>query len=430
MTGLRKMSIAALCLLLPLGASAEIVLPVLFCDGMVLQREAPIRVFGRATDGASITVLMTGHEETTTARDGTWLVTLPALPAGGPYELRISGDDSEIRIRDVMLGEVWLAGGQSNMEFAMQGLFEFEKFLPPEVNPQLRFIHIPVTDFGEINREGLGWKTADEKTVRCFSAVAYLFAAELQKRLGVTVGIIGSYRGSTANENWMTPESIKQEPELKYLFENYEKEYSKFKDESAYEEGYHQFLIDLKEWKAKGGRSYGMIPFAPMGPKAHLRPSGLYDCMIKPLQPYRIKGCVWYQGEGNSGRHEEFRTLFPAFVKGWRASWENPDMPFYFVQLPGYGKGASWPQFRQSQLDCSQHIRQCGMVVAEGCGDETNIHPRIKKPIGDRLAIAISAEVYGQDHLPYGPIVKSVKFQNGKAGLRFRYSGRDRKSVV
>jgi hypothetical protein len=144
--------------------------------------------------------------------------------------------------------------------------------------------------------------------------------------------------------------------------------------------------------------------------------------MIKPLQPYTIKGCIWYQGEGNSSRHEEFRTLFPAFVKGWRKSWENPNMPFYFVQLPPF-KDASWPHFRQAQLDCSKAIKHCGMVVSEGCGDLEDIHPRVKKPIGDRLAIAITAEVYGQDHIPYGPIFKSVKFGKAKAEVQFDYSG-------
>jgi sialate O-acetylesterase len=243
----------------------------------------------------------------------------------------------------------------------------------------------------------------------------------LQKRLGVTVGIIGSYRGGTWNENWMTPESIKQIPELSYLFEKYDKEFGVFEDEAAYEAAYQQYLVDMEDWKQKGGWSHGMVPFAPTGPKAYQRPAGLYECMIKPLQPYTIKGVIWYQGEGNSGRYEEFRTLFPAFVEGWRKTWGQPDLPFYFVQLPPF-KAASWPHFRQAQLDCAQQIPNCGMVVSEGCGDFEDIHPKVKKPIGDRLAIAVSSEVYGQQHLPYGPVFESVEFRDGKAGLRFRYA--------
>jgi len=141
--------------------------------------------------------------------------------------------------------------------------------------------------------------------------------------------------------------------------------------------------------------------------------------MIKPLQPYTIKGVIWYQGEGNSGRYEEFRSLFPAFVEGWRRTWQNPDLPFYFVQLPPY-KDASWPHFRQAQLDCSKVIPNCGMVVSEGCGDLEDIHPKVKKPIGDRLAIAVSAEVYGHNHQPYGPVFESVEFRDAQAELRFR----------
>ncbi len=420
---LKSFSIALVfCFILQLSAVAKITMPVLFQDSMVLQRETPIKIFGKATEGAAIKVRLNGAERSTTARQGAWTVTLDAMPAGGPFELVISGDGDEIVYQDVMLGEVWLASGQSNMGFSVGGLIDFEKFLPKNKDPQLRLIQIPVTEFGKINRKRVKWTYADRESVQRFSAVAYFFAAELQKRLGVTVGIIGSYRGGTWNENWMTPESIKQEPELKYLFENYDKEYAKFENEAAYEEAYQQYLLDLKAWREKGGWSHGMVPFAPIGPKAYQRPSGLYNCMIKPLQPYTIKGCVWYQGEGNSARHKEFRTLFPAFVKGWRKAWGNPDMPFYFVQLPPF-KDASWPHFRQAQLDSSKAIKHCGMVVSEGCGDEEDIHPRVKKPIGDRLAIAVSAEVYGQKHIPFGPTFKSVQFLKAKATVTFDHSG-------
>jgi len=412
----------ALCLLLTFSATAEIILPVLFRDGMVLQREEPLRIFGQASDGAPITVRLNDQIMKTTAQNGKWSLTLKAMPAGGPYELNISGDSSTINIKDVMLGEVWLAGGQSNMGVALASTTDFEKHLPVQADSQLRFVFIPTTEFGEIKRDGLAWKYFDKTSVRGFSAVAYFFAVELQKRLGVTVGIIGSYRGATNNEYWMTPESIQSEERLKHYFEDYETKYSQFKDESAYEAAYQKYLLDLEVWRKKGGWSYGCVPFPPMGPKSWQRPAGLYNTMIKPLQPYTIKGCIWYQGEGNSSRSEEFRTLFPAFVEGWRKSWKRPDMPFYFVQLPGYNS-VNWPKFRQAQLDCSQHIKSCGMIVPEGCNDEKDIHPKIKKPIGDRLAIAISAEVYGQKHVPYGPIFKSVKYSNDSAVLSFEYSG-------
>ena len=411
----------ALCVLLQSFASAKLIMPVTLGDGMVLQRDTAVTIFGEASEGASITVRLNGTEQKARAHHGRWQLVLDAMPAGGPYELIVSGDGEEIIYQDVMLGEVWLAGGQSNMAFHMGGLRDVQKRLPTEPNPNLRFIKIPVTEFGEINRNGLTWKIADKESVHGFSAVAYFFAAELQKRLGVTVGIIGSYRGATWNENWMTPESVRQTPELSYLFENYDKEYGVFEDEASYEAAYQEFLVKLEAWKAAGGWSSGMIPFAPTGPKAYRRPSGLYDCMIKPLQPYTIKGVIWYQGEGNSSRYEEFRTLFPAFVEGWRKTWQNPDLPFYFVQLPPY-KDASWPHFRQAQLDCSQQIPNCGMVVSEGCGDLEDIHPKVKKPIGDRLAIAVSAEVYGQQHVPYGPVFESVEFRDGQAGLRFRHA--------
>lgn len=410
-----------LCLFI-INLKAEIIMPVTFGDGMVLQREKPLRIFGQATEGALITIQLNGQKVKVKATNGNWMTSLKPMQAGGPYELQISGDGSQLKFKDVMVGEVWLASGQSNMAMALQHTDKFEDYLPKTTNTQLRFLKIPVTEFGELDKRKISWKRCNQDTAKKFSAVAYHFATELQKRLGVTVAIIGSYRGGTWNENWMTPESIKNEPKLKYLFDKYEKEYSKFKNEADYEKAYKGYTQKLQEWRQKGGWSSGRVPFAPLGPKAYQRPSGLYNCMIKPLQPYTIRGCIWYQGEGNSSRYEEMLTLFPAFVKGWRQTWLNPNMPFYFVQLPPY-KDKSWPHFRQSQLDCSKAISHCGMVVAEGCGDLEDIHPKTKKPIGDRLAIAVSAQVYGHKHTPFGPTFTSVTFENKYALVNFDHVG-------
>ncbi len=224
------------CLLLQTQAFAKIAMPVTFGDGMVLQREMPVRIFGEAPEGASVTVRLNGQQQTTVSHNGNWMVLLEAMPAGCPYELFVSGDGEKLIFKDVMLGEVWVAGGQSNMAQALLCHIDFENYLPVEENPELRFIHIPVTEFGEIDRAGVAWNYFDQESDKTFSAVAFFFATECQKRLGVTVGMIGSYRGGTWNENWMTPESIKNEPEIEYLFENYDKEYAKFKDEAAYEE--------------------------------------------------------------------------------------------------------------------------------------------------------------------------------------------------
>ena len=408
------------------SVQAELRMPVCFADNMVLQCGEPVAVWGEADPDSKVTVEFAGQKKSGVAHaNGKWRVTLDAMPASskpGKLIIRSSIGNQQSEFGNVLVGEVWLAGGQSNMAYHMGGLRDVAKRLPTEANPNLRVLHIPVTEFGEINRDGLTWNIADKDSVHGFSAVAYFFAAELQKRLGVPVGIIGSYRGGTWNENWMTPESIKGESTLKYLFDNYDAGYAKFADEAEYDAAYQEFLVAVKAWEKAGGWSSGKRPMAPTGPKAYQRPSGLYECMIKPLQPYTIKGVIWYQGEGNSGRYEEFRTLFPAFIEGWRKTWEKPELPFYFVQLPGY-KAESWPHFRQAQLDCSKAIQNCGMVVSEGCGDLNDIHPKVKKPIGDRLAIAVSSEIYGQDHVPYGPTFKSVEFQNGKAGVRFRHAG-------
>ena len=354
------------------SAVAELRMPVCFTDNMVLQRGEPVTVWGEADPGSKVTVEFAGQRKTATANSSKrWKVTLDPMPASlEPRTLivRSSSGNQQSEIGNVLVGEVWLAGGQSNMAFALRSHTDWKSYLPTAPNPSIRILRIPVTEFGEINRRQATWKICDDKSAASLSAVAFFFVTELQRRLQVPVGIIGSYRGGTWNENWMTPESIKGEPKLKYLFEKYDAEYGKFKDEAEYEAACQEYLVKLKEWRAKGGWSHGMVPFAPLGPKAYQRPSGLYECMIKPLQPYSIKGVIWYQGEGNSARYEEFRTLFPAFVEGWRKTWENSELPFYFVQLPPF-KDPSWPHFRQAQLDCAQAIPNCGMVVSEGCGD-------------------------------------------------------------
>jgi len=330
-------------------------MPVCFTDNMVLQRGAPVAVWGEAEPGSKLTVEFSGQAKSGVASEhGKWRVMLDPMPASSVGRNLVvfspsTNNCQPLTFHNVVVGEVWLAGGQSNMGFALRSHTDWKQHLPAEPNPSIRILHIPVTEFGEINRTHLKWRICDRTTVPNFSAVAFFFATELQQRLQVPVGIIGSYRGGTWNENWMTPASIQGEPDLKYLFDQYDAEYGKFANEAEYEVAYQKFLVAVKTWEAAGGWSSGPRPMAPTGPKAYQRPSGLYECMIKPLQPYTIKGVIWYQGEGNSDRYKEFRTLFPAFIEGWRKTWENPELPFYFVQLPPF-KDVSWPPFRQVQL--------------------------------------------------------------------------------
>lgn len=406
--------------------SSSLRLPVCFTDNMVLQRNRPVVIWGETMPGSDITIRFAKQSVTTKAtKAGRWRCILKPMPANStPQVLRISStlDRKTLELKNVLVGEVWLAGGQSNMAFPLRSHKDWKEHLPSKPNPAIRILQIPVTEFGEINRKHLKWRIYDKTTTPIFSAVSYFFATELEKRLKIPVGIIGSYRGGTWNENWMTPESIKNEPKLKYLFEKYDKEYGTFKDEAEYEAAYQDFLVKVEAWEAKGGWSGGHRPMAPVGPKAYQRPSGLYECMIQPLQPYTIKGVIWYQGEGNSWRYDEFRTLFPAFIKGWRKTWENPDLPFYFVQLPPFN-AKQWPHFRQAQLDCAKAIPHCGMVVSEGCGDLNDIHPKVKKPIGVRLANAVCVKEYGQNGPAYGPMHTSVLRKGNRLIVTFDHVG-------
>jgi sialate O-acetylesterase len=203
-------------------------MPVCFTDDMVLQRNTPVAVWGDAASRSEITITFAGQTVKTKAeRNGKWRCTLEPMPANAkPQVLRISStlDGKTLELKNVLVGEVWLAGGQSNMAFPLRSHKDWKEQLPSKPNPAIRILQIPVTEFGKINRKHLKWRIYNKTSTPAFSAVAYFFATELQKRLKIPVGIIGSYRGGTWNENWMTPASIKNEPKLKYLFEKYDKE--------------------------------------------------------------------------------------------------------------------------------------------------------------------------------------------------------------
>lgn len=349
----------------------------LFQDNMVLQQGMKAPVWGMADPGEKVVVKMQGQEVAAVAgKDGKWQVALANLKAGGPFELTIGG----MKLKNVMVGEVWICTGQSNMEWNMMQARNPKKDIAEATNPMIRLfrtpkvqqVKTPQTEFGKDwkdDKTAGNWDVCSPETVAKFSAVGYFFGRDLQKARNVPIGLIQCAWGGTAAERWTQAEIFEQYPEL------------------------------------KGGKG-----------------SDLYNGMLAPLMPFAIKGSIWYQGESNAGQAYKYRTLFPAMIKNWREDWKQ-DISFLFVQLAPYDKvkGPTWPELREAQLLTAQKVPNTAMVVITDYGDANDIHPKDKDPVGARLALAARAITYGEK-IPYsGPEYTRMKREGDKIVLNFKH---------
>ncbi|RZK51698.1 MAG: sialate O-acetylesterase, partial [Hymenobacter sp.] len=317
------------------GAQATVRLPALVGSHMVLQREAPVPVWGWATPGERVVVTFRGHDyPARPGAAGRWQVTLPATPAGGPYVLTVKGRKDTYTLDDVLVGDVWLASGQSNMELPLRdknapapGAYPLILNAEQEVSsadfPQIRqFTAKKVVAYQpQTESEGSGWQVCSPATAGSFSAVGYFFARALHQRYHVPIGLISSPWGGTPAEAWVSAEALQKLPD---------------------------FQAPVAALAGRPAR-----PATP-GKDAQNTPTVLYNGMIAPLQPYAIKGVIWYQGESNTGRGAQYRTLFPALIRDWRARW-GAELPFLFVQLANFTKTlplpgpSDWAEVREAQ---------------------------------------------------------------------------------
>jgi len=552
---------------------AEPVLPHLFSDHMVIQRETEIRIWGWADPGENISVsLGAGSGPAITGPDGRWRVTLPAMRAGGPFTLTVQGRKT-IVFRDVMLGEVWIASGQSNMTYALSGATGAEKEIPNAIYPRIRFFTVPKKIAVEPQSDILAatWEVCSPETVKSFSAVSYFFARDLYKALSVPVGIILSAWPGTAGEEWTDLESLRREPILRPIVERWEvsaadvKSYAAHATEFSMEFDDFELLRDgsdprgpLKlnnfddgaaqlstggswtyDWQGapdsvfelvtpgRGGRGFagrvkgtldgasssrikasfnqddsasdlslfagmrfwvrgnGSFQFQTLQPTIQdsddystgtfratpewnqvtiwfkdlkqagwgvyapltlnaltgfalinmtsvgdpaRPPAGLYEGMIAPLQSYRIRGAIWYQGEGNTWRAYQYRTLLPALIASWRNGWKEGDFPFLIVQLPNHGESPElgdsiWAELREAQLLTAKAVPNTGLAVTIDVGDPRNLHPPRKAEIGQRLAVWALGTTYGEKIVYSGPIYDSMQIVGSGIKIHFFHSG-------
>jgi sialate O-acetylesterase len=411
-------------------ARADVKPHALISDGMVLQQGRKVALWGTAADGEAVRVKLQGKEASTQAKGGRWLVHLDGLEAGGPFEMTIRGQN-EITFKSVFVGEVWLASGQSNMEWPVRASADAEKVIASSKNPKIRLFTVPKTVATAPRRGVQGtWQECGPDTVASFSAVAYFFGRDLQKARNVPVGVIHTSWGGTPAEAWTSRQALTAEPALKGMVDALERVKAEFP------ETIDKYVAALQSYKDAVGKARAEgkeIPDLPQAPaipgKNPWAPSGLYNAMIAPLVPYTARGAIWYQGESNAGRAYQYRTLFPAMIRDWRRAWNEEDFPFLFVQLAPFmeikpePQESPWAELREAQLLTLKAVPKTGMAVITDVGDERDIHPRWKEPVGARLALAARGIAYGEKVVYSGPVYKGMKVDDGRVVLSFDHVG-------
>lgn len=426
-------------LLLPASA---LELHPLFSENAVLQQDLPVPVWGKAEAGMSVTVEFAGQKVTAKADENErWMAILaPLVARGEASELKVIAGEKSITLSNIHIGEVWVASGQSNMAQSVSRTFQAEatkKAAAEGAFKNIRLFRVPVEGADEpADTVKASWSEADPASVDRFSAVGFFFAAKLSQDRSVPVGVIQSANGGTNAYSWINSDTLANDPAAEETRKYYAAALKSHPVAHAkYEKAIDAWREAAKTAKAEGKEFTKRSPRPPQGPNNPKRPAGHYNAMIAPLQPYAIRGTIWYQGEANSRVpfYPGYRDLMFALVEDWRADWaaasgkeiERRDFPFYLVQLPNFAGGSpeGWPGVREQMLRFWQEGKNTGMVVAIDKGEADDIHPRDKQPVGERLARFARANAYGEDIVFSGPIYQSVRIEGAAAHLRFDHVG-------
>jgi sialate O-acetylesterase len=417
---MRKTSAAFLIALLALAgtAFADVQLPGIISDHMLLQRDVPVRIFGKALPGEAVTVAFRGRTaQTVTDPLGRWEVWLQPLTPGPAAEMTITGAN-KITIADVLVGDVWVGSGQSNMQWAVRQADNPDAEIASAKFPQIRLFYVPRKPASvPVEDVDARWVVCSPETIAEFSAVLYYFGRQMHQDLKVPMGLIHSSWGGTPIASWISGPSLvgdtRLEPFLSY-WQNVILQYPV--NASRYEQ-------NLKKWEAAG--SQGARPAAPMGPGHAHEPTTLYNGMIAPLVKYTIKGALWYQGETEAGRAQGgiYGDAMMTLVQDWRRAFGLGDFPFYWVQLANYGnavKNGHWMRVQEGQVKATA-LRNTGVAVITDIGNPTNIHPTNKQEVGRRLALL--AENKGAS-----PLYRQVTREGSAMRIWFDHAGKGLKT--
>ena len=444
--------------LLTMTAHAAVKPASIFADHMVLQRDQSVPVWGTADAGEAVTISFAGQTKTATAdAKGHWLIKLDPMPASAEPRVMVISNNLKTKIpnpkiSDVLVGEVWLASGQSNMGVPLSSAHNAATELPKANDAELRFFTVTRATAAEPQLAMRGkWEASNPDTAKGFSAVAYFFARELRAKLKCPVAVLHSSWGGTPAQAWVSMDALREEPPLAAQVKKWEAALPKHLDVLAYPEKIVAYQRELKQWQNEvapafsaalkqynASKSTGPKPTParpepsnpdPMGmPSPSARPgtpSVIFNAMIAPLAPFAMRGAIWYQGEANGGAGLEYRTLLPRLIGDWRKHWQQGDFPFLFVQLPGWDHDTKpaaqhdWPWLREAQLLTLKSVPHTGMAVTIDIGNPKDVHPADKVDVGQRLALVARKIAYGESLVHSGPLYEGIAIEGATVRVKF-----------
>ena len=421
-THFKIMGLITCLFLTSLYSFAQVTLPHIIGSNMVIQASKPIAIWGQAAAGEQVTVqFLNQAKKCVTDKSGAWKVVLDPIKASAkPLDMIIKGSNT-IKLENILVGEVWVCSGQSNMEFPLAkglswrtGVNDWEKEVAEANYPELRLfiVKIKKSDTPLTDCEG-EWVVCTPKNVGTFSAIGYYFGRYLTQQLHQPVGMVQTAVGGTRAELWTKMQVMEKDTLYKVVFDDYQKDLKKFDD----------YKVAEKQWndKTNNGKDTAIKIHAPVKVGQPSKPACLWNAMVEPLLPLTIKGAIWYQGESNEPQAYDYRFVFANMINSWRKEWKQGDFPFYFVQIAAHKDKT--PLLRYSQTYVMNTVKNTGMAVATDSGDSLNIHPRNKTIIGERLAYWALAKDYGFKDVAFsGPVYKSMKIGSKTIQLSFDYA--------
>lgn len=417
-------------------SAEELRLPSVFGSHMVLQRDMPVPVWGWADAGETIEVRFRDQTQGTKAdSNGRWSATLEPLSVGEAATLTVSGEGAKIEFADVLVGEVWVCSGQSNMQWSVTVSLDADLEAAAGDHPQVRLFQVPMVTATEPHEDvDAQWRVCTPETLPSFTAVGYYFGRNLQQVLQVPVGLVQTAWGGTRAEAWTSPEMMASVEELKPILTTWHETAAKYDPEAA-QRNHEGALAKWQDAAAKAKAEGKAVPRKPQPPQNPRRsphhPSTLFNAMVAPLTPFAIRGAIWYQGESNANRAYQYRTLMPAMIQSWRDDWQQGEFPFYMVQLANFREigdqpgESDWAELREAQMMTTEALANVGVACITDLGAAKDIHPRNKQDVGKRLARLALADVYGFDGkiVRSGPIYESLEIADGKALVHFKTDG-------
>ncbi|HOL66351.1 MAG TPA: sialate O-acetylesterase [bacterium] len=414
------------------GAGSKLELCSLLSDHAVLQQGMAIPVWGWAEPDAEVSLSFAGQTVKVKADpDGRWQARLAPLSASKTsLEMTVRSGQQSLVVRDILVGEVWLCSGQSNMALTVSSCLNPEQEKAGGNQPLIRHFRVPLLHSAWPEEKVTGsWQVCSPEVVAGFTATGYFFAREIVKELGVPVGIVNCSWGGTRIEPWICPQGYSRVPQLKDLNQRVQ---AADPSTEAGRKHYLAYLEELKNWiekarvQVEAGQNLPKPPAVPWIDGDQQQPTRIYNAMVHPLVSWAIRGVLWYQGESNGSEGESYYHKMRALIEGWRTVWNQGDFSFYFVQLPNFqysdpknaAGGDGWTLLREAQLKCLE-IPRTGMAVTIDIGEAKDIHPKNKQDVGKRLARLALAGDYGRSLVPTGPLYKRHVVEGNKIRIFF-----------